>query len=216
VAKTFARPEGDHVFLLAAVMAALAAIFMVTIWAPLQVRAFTDATQAARPEVTARASNWAHVPFVTADDRTTSLSASNGQVRVVTMVYAHCPGVCPLAVATLQRMESQLSPAQLHGVSIIALSLDPERDSPAALREFRRDRGLDSMRWTVARPSVEGARQLAAAMQVDYRVLSDDTVDHRSVFVLLGKSGQVLARSTSTQSVEPKFFSALQAALNAN
>jgi cytochrome oxidase Cu insertion factor (SCO1/SenC/PrrC family) len=53
-------------------------------------------------------------------------------------------------------------------------------------------------------------------MQVEYRVLSDDTVDHQSVFVLLGKSGQVLARSASTQNVDPKFFSALQAALSAN
>jgi protein SCO1/2 len=205
--KTFETRTGDHFFLVAAMMATLAAIFMVTVWAPLQVRAFKQATETVAA--------WTRVPFVTADGNTTSLEASNGQVRVVTMMYTHCPGVCPLAVSTLQRMESRLTPAQQSRVSVIALSLDPQRDSLERLREFRVARGIDPRRWTVARPSVEGTRQLAAAMGVDYRVLGDDTVDHQSVFVLLGKSGEVLARSSNTRGVDPKFFSVLQNAASA-
>jgi protein SCO1 len=206
--KTFETHSGDRFFLVAAMMATLAAIFMVTVWAPLQVRAFTQAS--------APVADWTRVPFVTADGNTTSLGASNGQVRVVTMMYTHCPGICPLAVSTLQRMDGQLTQVQQRKVAIVALSLDPERDSLARLREFRDSRGIDSQRWTVARPSVEGTRELAAGMGVDYKVRDDDTVDHQSVFVLLGKSGEVLARSSNTRSVDPRFFGALQAALNAN
>jgi protein SCO1/2 len=214
--KTFETPSGDHIFLLAAITAALAAIFLVTVWAPLQVRAFAQATQGAQPEASAVIGGWSHVPFATADGNTTSLEASSGQVRVVTMMYTHCPGMCPLAVSTLQDMEARLTSKQRSKVSIIALSLDPERDSLARLREFRAARGIDSRHWIVARPSVEGARQLANAMGVDYRVLGDETIDHQSVFVLLGKSGEVLARSSNTRSVDPEFFSALQAASSAN
>jgi protein SCO1/2 len=214
VTKSFETDGG--VFLIAALTAAVAAIFMVAVWAPLQVRAFTQATEIAQPETITGSASWARIPFVTAEGKTTSLAATNGQVRVVTMLYTHCPGVCPLAVSTLQRLQTQLTAAQQGQVSIIALSLDPERDSQAALQEFRRVRGIDSERWTLARPSFEGARKLADGLKVDYRVLSGDAVDHQSVFVLLGKSGQVLARSTSTRSVDPTFFSALQAALSAN
>src|ERR1700751_3654516 len=98
--------SGDHLFLLAAATAALAAIFMVTIWAPLQLHAFTHATEVGQPESsTAGSDAWLRVPFATVDGKTTSLAASSGQVRLVTMVYTHCPGACPLAVSTLQQLQ---------------------------------------------------------------------------------------------------------------
>lgn len=216
MAKNFETQSGDYFFLLAAVTAAIAAVFMVTVWAPIQMRAFTDATESMPAQAAAGSTGWTHVPFTTSDGNTTSLAASNGEVRVVTMMYTHCPGVCPLAVSTLQRMESRLTSIQQGGVSIIALSLDPERDSIARMQTFRSERGIESKRWIVARPSAEGARQLAAGLGVAYRLQGDDTVDHQSVFVLLDKSGQVLARSSRTQSVDPKFFGALQTALQVN
>jgi len=82
---------------------------MVTVWGPLQVRVFERATESSGP---ANLGDWKRVPFVTADGNTTSVAASNGQVRVLTMMYTHCPGVCPLALSTLQRMDSSLTPVQ--------------------------------------------------------------------------------------------------------
>jgi cytochrome oxidase Cu insertion factor (SCO1/SenC/PrrC family) len=228
VAKIFEARNGDHFFLLAAMAAAVAAVFMVTIWGPLQVRAFDDATASAQTEAVTRMQSaagraeWARVPFVTADGKATSIEASNGQVRVVTMMYTHCPGVCPLAVSTLQLMESRLTPEQRERFSVVALSLDPERDSLTRLQEFRSAAGRGSQagngseRWIVGRPSTDGVRQLAGALGVNYRVLSDGSVDHQSVFVLLGRNGDVLARTYSSRSVDTKFFDALQTALVAN
>jgi protein SCO1 len=208
--------SGDYFFLLASVTAAIAAVFMVTVWAPLQMRAFTDATESMPAQTTVESAGWTRVPLMTSDGTTTSLAASNGVVRVVTMMYTHCPGVCPLAVSTLQRIESRLTSIQQRRVSIIALSLDPERDSIARLQTFRSERGIESKRWIVARPSAEGVRQLAAGLGVDYRLQGDDTIDHQSVFVLLDKSGHVLARTPKTQSVDPSFLGALETALNVN
>lgn len=48
MAKSLEAQGGDRVFLLAAVTAALAAFFMVAVWAPLQVRAFTTAVNEAQ------------------------------------------------------------------------------------------------------------------------------------------------------------------------
>jgi protein SCO1 len=216
VAQNFETHRGDYFFLLASVTAAIAAVFMVTVWAPLQMRAFTDATESMPVQATAESAGWTRVPLTTSDGIPTSLAASNGAVRVVTMMYTHCPGVCPLAVSTLQRIESRLTSIQQSRMSIIALSLDPERDSIARLQTFRSERGIESKRWIVARPSAEGVRQLAAGLGVDYRLQGDDTIDHQSVFVLLDKSGQVLARTLMTQSVDPRFLGALETALNVN
>jgi protein SCO1/2 len=121
-----------------------------------------------------------------------------------------------MAVSTLQRVEGLLSTAQRNRLSIVALTLDPERDSLGELRKFHSSRGIASTRWILGRPSVSGVEQLSAAMGASYRVFDDGTVDHQSVFVLLGKSGKVLARSSNTRDVDPRFFGALQSALAAN
>ncbi len=211
MAKSFQTQSGDRIFLLAAAMAAIAAVFMVAVWAPLQVRAFQDAARAESTSAQAGAAAWSRVPFATDGGGTASLQQSNGRVRVVTMLYTHCPGVCPMAIANLQALESRLGAAQRAGLSIVALSLDPERDSVEQLQQFRSARGIDG-RWTLGRPSVDGARRLASGLGIDYRVLADESVDHQSVFVLLGRDGRVLARSGS-QNPDPRFFDALQRAL---
>jgi len=44
MSSAFETRSGDHFFLLAAITAVVAAVFMVTVWAPLQVRAFDAAS----------------------------------------------------------------------------------------------------------------------------------------------------------------------------
>jgi cytochrome oxidase Cu insertion factor (SCO1/SenC/PrrC family) len=216
MAKTLEARSGEHFFLLAAIVAAIAAIFMVTVWAPLQLRAFTDAVAAPKTQAPSEPGKWTHVAFMTADGQMTNIADSNGQVRIVTMLYTHCPGLCPMSVATLQRIETQLTPAQKSRFSVIALTLDPEQDSVARLREFRASRRIDSNHWIIGRPSVEGVRQMASELGVSYRVLDDGTVDHQGAFVLLDKSGRVLVRSTETQRLDRQFLVAVQSALAGN
>jgi cytochrome oxidase Cu insertion factor (SCO1/SenC/PrrC family) len=208
VTKSFETRNGDHFFLLAAIAAATAAVFMVMVWAPMQVRAF-DAVW----KVPAGRPSWTGVSFVTTDGKTADVETYSGQVRVVTMLYTHCPGACPLAVSTLQSMESRLTAAQRERLSIIALSLDPEHDSVAALQDFASVRHIDARHWVLGRPSTDGTRQLAEGLGVGYQMRGDATVDHQSVFVLLGRNGEVLARSSSTRNPDPRFFGALQRAL---
>lgn len=212
MAKGLTAENGDQVFLLAAVAAVAAAVFLVTVWAPLQVRAFTAA---------AGPMQWATTPFTTADGTSSSLKALDGKVRVVTMLYTHCPGACPMAVATLQSLESRLTAAQRGKLSIVGLSLDPEHDTLARLQEFRGARlsgaqGADSAQWVLGRPSEQGVRQIADGLGISYRLVGTDSVDHQSVFVLLDRKGEVLARSSNTRNVDPAFLAAVQRALGAS
>jgi hypothetical protein len=82
VANTSQSHDADRIFLLAAVTAAMAAIFMVTIWAPLQLRALAQATEIAPLESrTAGKDDWLRVPFVTAEGAETSLGSGSGLGR---------------------------------------------------------------------------------------------------------------------------------------
>lgn len=68
--------------------------------------------------------------------RPVRLSDLRGKAVVLTFIYTNCPDVCPLTAETL-RSAHELLPARVRDrVALMAVSLDPTRDTPAALREF--------------------------------------------------------------------------------
>jgi protein SCO1/2 len=64
-----------------------------------------------------------------------SLSTMRGKAVLVTFVYTHCPNVCPLIVSNLAAAYHRLGPLDRE-VSIVAVTVDPRRDSPSAVRSF--------------------------------------------------------------------------------
>jgi protein SCO1/2 len=77
-------------------------------------------------------------PAFTLDDdagRPVSLAADRGRYVVVTFLYTHCPDVCPVIAGNLNRVlaTSTARQARLH---VIAVSVDPKRDTPAAVRRY--------------------------------------------------------------------------------
>jgi protein SCO1/2 len=53
----------------------------------------------------------------------------------VTFVYTHCPDVCPLIVASLAAAQREL-PRQAPRAAMLAVTVDPRRDTPRAIRTF--------------------------------------------------------------------------------
>lgn len=72
--------------------------------------------------------------------RPVSLARLRHRAVFVTFVYTHCPDVCPLIVASLASAQRQLG-ARAGSVRIVALTVDPLRDTPAAIRAFLSARG---------------------------------------------------------------------------
>jgi protein SCO1/2 len=64
-----------------------------------------------------------------------SLATMRGKAVFVTFVYTHCPDVCPLIVSNLARAQRSLGPAA-RDVRIVAVTVDPRRDTPKAIRRF--------------------------------------------------------------------------------
>jgi protein SCO1/2 len=68
-----------------------------------------------------------------------SLSHYRGRAVLVTFVYTHCPDVCPLIVANLAAAQRGLGRAASR-VRILAVTVDPRRDTPSVVRSFLRVR----------------------------------------------------------------------------
>jgi protein SCO1/2 len=70
-----------------------------------------------------------------------SLAALHGEAVFVTFVYTHCPDVCPLIVSNLAAAYHALPASETRRVQIIAVTVDPRRDTPAAIRKYLSARG---------------------------------------------------------------------------
>jgi protein SCO1/2 len=64
-----------------------------------------------------------------------NLAAFRGRAVLVTFLYTHCPNWCPLIAANLAAAQRRLGP-EARRVQIIAVTVDPKRDTPAAVRSF--------------------------------------------------------------------------------
>jgi protein SCO1 len=64
------------------------------------------------------------------------LSEYRGKAVFVTFLYTHCPDVCPLMTAELHNALARMTPAERKEQQIIAVSVDPRRDTRKAVAEF--------------------------------------------------------------------------------
>ena len=67
--------------------------------------------------------------------RRVTMADYKGQVVLVTFLYVNCPDICPLIVDNLVRVKDRLGPAGKR-VRIVAVSVDPTGDTPAAVKRF--------------------------------------------------------------------------------
>lgn len=75
--------------------------------------------------------------------KTVTLAGQRGRWAVVTFLYTYCPDVCPVIAGNLNAA-LQTAPARRAGLRVLAVSVDPERDTPAAARRYSRDHHLSA------------------------------------------------------------------------
>lgn len=155
-------------------------------------------------------------PLADQDGRPFTLAQRRGQPQLVAMFYTSCKYICPLIVDSGLGIDRALSPAERSRLRVLLVSLDPARDSPAALSTVATRRKLDRTRWTLARTEKPGVRKLAALLGVRYRELADGEFNHTSALVLLDADGRVLARTEQLGAKpDPAFLAKVKAALAA-
>ncbi len=126
--------------------------------------------------------------------RDVGLESLRGRVRVVAMVYASCTHTCPSIVGEMKRLEAELTPAERARAGFVLFSLDPERDTPERLAELAASMRLDPAGWTLLTGGPEEVRELAALLDIRYRVEADGQISHSNSYLVLDAAGGVVHR----------------------
>jgi len=144
------------------------------------------------------------------DGKSHGLDVYRGHPVLVTLFYSSCQATCPLIVDTLRVTERKLTAAQRAQVRVLMISIDPERDTPAALHEMAETRHIDTSRWTLARGDASTVRNIAALLNVQYRQLPNGEFSHSTLIALLSPTGELEASSTTLGHADPALLARLQ------
>jgi len=60
-------------------------------------------------------------------------------IVVINFIFTNCQGACPLITRKLRAVRDELGEEAARKIRFISISIDPARDTPAALREFARE-----------------------------------------------------------------------------
>jgi protein SCO1/2 len=134
-------------------------------------------------------------PFKLTDQNGKTISDQDlkGRPFLVFFGFTHCPEVCPTALFDISEVLNKLGP-DADKVNALFVTVDPERDTPAALKEY-----LSSFNPRLI--GVGGDADALAAVAKAYRVYykkvplkdGDYTMDHTAIVYLMDKNGQFVA-----------------------
>lgn len=147
--------------------------------------------------------------LVNQDGQARNLDLYRGQPVLAAMFYGSCPHTCPLLIDTIRSVESALSPADRTRLRVLLISIDPQRDTPRALRKLATDRRIDVSRWTLTRAEEATVRKVAAVLNVQYRRLPDGEFNHSSAITVLSPEGEILIQSPVLGHADPALIAAL-------
>jgi protein SCO1/2 len=119
-----------------------------------------------------------------------------GKVVLIYFGYTYCPDVCPTSLSLMAQAISGLDAAERERVQGIFVSVDPERDTPARLKEYAPFfhpamigvSGSDEQIATVARQY--GASYMKQKPNADGQY----AVDHSSITYVVAPDGKLVAR----------------------
>jgi protein SCO1/2 len=115
--------------------------------------------------------------------RLVRLSAQRGHFVFLTFLYTHCQDICPLVAEWLDEA------ARGQNARVLAVSVDPAGDTPAAVRQFVRTHGLGpEFHWLL------GTRDQLAPVWQSYDILVETRslvkVSHAAPVFLIDRGGK--------------------------
>lgn len=118
-----------------------------------------------------------------------SLSGLRGKVVVLTFLYTRCPDVCPLTAEHLRAAGQDLG-SSMTQVTFVAISLDPNNDTPDAVKAFNQEHGVGNLVYllgTQAQLQPVWAAYYVAAVPDP---LHPNVVSHSTRVIVIDKTGK--------------------------
>jgi len=120
-----------------------------------------------------------------------------GRVWIADFFFTSCAGICPMMSKRMAELQERITGDR--EITLVSISVDPERDTPERLRRYAQTYGADPIRWwfltgdraAIYRLSQESFRLGVQEVPEDQREPGMEEVLHSSRFVLLDRQARI-------------------------
>jgi protein SCO1/2 len=139
--------------------------------------------------------------LVDAKGRPRTLADYRGKVVVIFFGFTHCPDICPTELLKLSQVVKRMGP-RASRMQVLFISLDTERDTPAALRTYvsafnPRFVGLTGTAAAINASASSFSVQFAKVVQG-----GDYTINHSTGTYIFDKTGHLRLIATMAASID--------------
>ncbi len=115
------------------------------------------------------------------------------KVVAINFIYTHCPDTCPLETAQLVKVQDIMGERVGKDVFFYSISIDPERDTPEVLAEYRKRFKAD---WTFLTGNKQDIIELRKKLGLYIPEIQDGSLNH-NVSMIIGnqKTGRWMKRA---------------------
>ena len=125
------------------------------------------------------------------DGKPVALADLRGKVLAVTFIYTGCPDICPLMTQKMVDVQNALGAKFGTKIDFVSITLDPENDTPAVLKDYAQSWGAKPNGWMFLTGSPAAIRDVTRRYGVYFAKKKDGSVDHTQLTTLVDADGQM-------------------------
>jgi protein SCO1/2 len=107
---------------------------------------------------------------------------------ILNFIFTSCGAICPVMSNTFSQVQAALGPER-DAVRMVSISIDPEHDTPAALKAYAGKYGAGPQ-WQMLTGSLDGS----IAVQRAFDIYRGDKMNHQPATFLRARAGQPWVR----------------------
>lgn len=151
----------------------------------------------------------ATLPNVTLTDQNGKpypLQNLQGSVSVVDFIFTSCPDVCPLLTRQMGKLQARAKELGIP-VKLASISVDPENDKPAVLKDYATKHGADFGNWTFLTGDMNQIEKVAVdgfKVALDRNASNILDITHTEHFAVVDAKGGIRAymRAPNNESID--------------
>jgi protein SCO1/2 len=133
-----------------------------------------------------------NVQLIDQNGQKVALSSLKGKPVLIDFIYTSCKGPCPMLTAKFAMVANLLRFELGKQVTMVSLTVDPEHDQPAQLKDYAMANRAQREGWYFLTGSPADVEKVLDAYKIKRMRESDDSVTHMTSFFLLGPDGHEL------------------------
>ena len=126
---------------------------------------------------------------ISQDGATVALRDFRGRVLAVAFIYTSCPDICPLLTEKMAQVQDELGPDFGPRVAFVSITVDPENDTPAALKAYAESHGADLAGWSFLTGAAPVVDDVVKRYGVAVTRTAGGQVEHTLLTTLVDKHG---------------------------